>query len=93
MYYNMKQRSRLTESDIRRIVKETIETILNESRNNVRRIRITALANMGKNKELIMDRVLMLRHARNVGDEENVNNTVLGALKRNSNMIEFEFVE
>ena len=93
MYYNMKQRSRLTESDIRRIVKESIETILNESRNNVRRIRITALADMGKNKELIMDRVLMLRHARNVGDEENVNNTVLGALKRNSNMIEFEFVE
>ena len=88
-----KQLVRLTEQDLHKIVKESIETILGESRNNVRRIRITALADMGRNKELIMDRVLMLRHARNIGDEENVNNTVLGALRRNSNMIEFEFVE
>ena len=89
----MKKRIRLTESDLHRIIKESVQVILDENRNNVRRIRITALANMGKNKELIMDRVLMLRHARNVGDEENVNNTVLSALKRNSSMIEFEFVE
>ena len=88
-----KQVIRLTEQDLHKIVKESIRTILGENRNNVRRIRITALADMGRNKELIMDRVLMLRHARNVGDEENVNNTVLGALRRNSNMIEFEFVE
>ena len=89
----MKQRIRLTESDLHRIIKESVQVILDENRNNVRRIRITALANMGRNKELIMDRVLMLRHARNVGDEENVNNTVLSALKRNSSMIKFEFVE
>lgn len=89
----MKQRIRLTESDLHRIIKESVQVILDENRNNVRRIRITALANMGRNKELIMDKVLMLRHARNVGDEENVNNTVLSALKRNSSMIKFEFVE
>lgn len=89
----MKKRIRLTESDLHRIIKESVQVILDENRNNVRRIRITALANMGRNKELIMDRVLMLRHARNVGDEENVNNTVLSALKRNSSMIKFEFVE
>ncbi len=67
--------------------------LLIKHRKNVRRIKITVLADMGKNKELIMNRVLMLRHARNVGDEENVNNTVLGTLKRNGSIIKFEIVE
>lgn len=57
---------------------------------NVTKIRITRLSDMGKNKELIMDKVLKLRTARNVGDVESVNNTVLGALKRNSQYIQFE---
>ena len=47
---------------------------------------------MGRNKELIMNKLLMLRHARNVGDEENVNHTVLGALRRHGNYIQFEIV-
>lgn len=45
---------------------------------------------MGRNKELIMDKLLKLRKAREVGDVESVNNTVLGALKRNSQYIQFE---
>lgn len=60
---------------------------------NVTRIRITWLADMGRNKELFMDTVLMLRHARNVGDEESVNNTVLAALKRHPGRIKFEIID
>jgi hypothetical protein len=60
---------------------------------NVTRIKITWLADMGRSKELFMDTVLMLRHARNVGDEENVNNTVLAALKRHPSRIKFEIID
>lgn len=60
---------------------------------NVTRIKITWLADMGRNKELFMDTVLMLRHARNVGDEESVNNTVLAALKRHPGRIKFEIID
>ena len=60
---------------------------------NVTRIKITWLADMGRSKELFMDTVLMLRHARNVGDEENVNNTVLAALKRHPDRIKFEIID
>lgn len=35
----------------------------------------------------------MLRTARRVGDEEVVNNTVLGALKRHESIVKFEIVE
>ena len=82
----------LTEQHLHQIIKESIKCVVDENRKNVRRIRITALADMGRNKELFMSKVLMLRHARNVGDEENVNNTVLGALKRNGSRIKFEIV-
>lgn len=89
----MKQVIRLNESQLIRVVSEAVKRLLSEDvKKNVTRIRITGLADMGRNKELIMDKVLMLRHARNVGDEENVNNTVLGALKRNSNLIQFEII-
>lgn len=60
---------------------------------NVTQIKITWLADMGRNKELFMDTVLMLRHARNVGDEESVNNTVLAALKRHPGRIKFEIID
>ena len=84
-----------------RIVKEQLRESAESKRKetsprkkrNVTRIRITSLADMGRNKELIMDTLLMLRHARNVGDEENVNNTVLGALRRHPEYIEFEIVD
>ena len=60
---------------------------------NVTRIKITWLADMGRSKETFMDTVLMLRHARNVGDEESVNNTVLAALKRHPGRIKFEIID
>jgi len=88
-----KQAIRLNESQLRQVVSETVKRLLSEDvKKNVTRIRITGLADMGRNKELIMDKLLMLRHARNVGDEENVNNTVLGALRRYGNYIQFEII-
>ena len=63
------------------------------SKKNVTRIRITSLKDMGKNKDLFMDKCLKLRHARNVGDEENVNMTVLGALRRYKDCITFDIVQ
>lgn len=59
---------------------------------NVTRIRITWLADMGRNKEMIMNNLLRLRKARNVGDEEVVNNTVLSALRRYPSYIQFEVI-
>lgn len=89
----MKQVIRLNETQLRRVVSEAVKRLLSEDvKKNVTRIRITGLADMGRNKELIMDKLLMLRHARNVGDEENVNHTVLGALRRYGNYIQFEIV-
>lgn len=88
-----KQTIRLNESQLRQVVTEAVKRLLSEDvKKNVTRIRITGLADMGRNKELIMDKLLMLRHARNVGDEENVNHTVLGALRRYGNYIQFEII-
>ena len=82
---------RLTENDLHNIVKKCVMKTLSEAR-NVKRIRITWLADMGKTKEIFMNNVLHLRYARNVGDEENVNNYVLGTLKNYPSYIEFEVV-
>jgi hypothetical protein len=62
-------------------------------RRNVTRIRITSINIGDKAKEQFMDKTLLLRHARNVGDEENVNNTVLGRLRNYPSLITFETVE
>lgn len=56
---------------------------------NVKRIRITAVGIEGRGKEACFSNCLMLRHARNVGDEETVNMTVLGRLRRYPNWINF----
>lgn len=47
---------------------------------NKRTIKITKIADFGRNHEMYCDKVLMLRKARKVGDMEVVNNTVLGRL-------------
>lgn len=65
---------------------------ISESNRNVARIRITWLADMGRNKEMIMKNLLKLRKARNVGDEETVNNTVLSTLRRYPSYIQFEVI-
>ena len=41
--------------------------------------------------ERYMNETLLLRHARNVGDEENVNNYVLGQLNKHQAFREIEF--
>lgn len=53
-------------------------------RKNVTRIRLTGIFTdwQGKMRERWMDETLLLRTARKVGDEENVNNYVLGLLNR-----------
>lgn len=60
---------------------------------NTVRIKIIWLADMGRNKGQIMDSLLHLRHAREVGDEENINHSVLGVLRRFPNYIQFEIVK
>lgn len=60
---------------------------------NKRRIRITSITDKGRNHERFCNDVLMLRFARRAGDEEVVNNTVLGALKRHESIVKFEIVE
>lgn len=57
------------------------------------RIRITAIHTdwKGKMLERYMNETLLLRHARNVGDEENVNNYVLGQLNKHQESGEIEF--
>lgn len=82
---------RLTENDLHNIVKKCVMKTLSEAR-NVKRIRITWLADMGSSKEIFMDNVLHLRYARNVGDEENVNHYVLSRLKDFPSYIEFEII-
>ena len=62
-------------------------------RRNVTRIRITSLNIGDKVKEQFMDKNLLLRHARNVGDEENVNNVVLGRLRNYPSVVTFETIE
>lgn len=51
------------------------------ARTNKTRIRITEIQNHGIHHDMWCDRVLWLRKARQVGDEEVVNNTVLGKLR------------
>lgn len=59
------------------------------------RIKITAIkTDLGKSKEFIFNNVLMLRTARNVGDEETINHYVLGKLRRVAwDVIEFEQIQ
>ena len=82
---------RINENQLKQIVLESVKRIINENL-NVTRIRITWLADMGKNKEMIMNNLLRLRKARNVGDEETVKNTVLSALRRYPSYIQFEVI-
>ena len=50
---------------------------------NKTKIRITHILDHGRCHDMYCDKILMLRHARRAGDEEVVNNYVLGILKRN----------
>lgn len=63
---------------------------------NVTRVRITAInvSWQGKMLDRYMDQTLLLRTARRVGDEENVNNCVLGRLndRKRHGEIDFEKV-
>lgn len=60
---------------------------------NKRRIRITKIDDKGKNHNFFCENVLMLRTAKQVGDEEVINNTVLGNLLRWSRVVEFEVLK
>lgn len=62
---------------------------------NKTRIRLTAISIswQGKMRERYMDETLMLRTARKVGDEEIVNNYVLGQLNRHQEMGEISFIK
>ena len=60
---------------------------------NKRKIRITRIDDKGKNHKLFCEHVLMLRTAKQVGDEEVINNTVLGNLLRWFRVVEFEVVK
>lgn len=55
-----------------------------------RRIRITSIRDFGRNQDLWCRNCLLLRTARRVGDEEVVNNFVIGRLKEQN--VGFEFV-
>ncbi len=57
------------------------------------RIKIIKIQDHGKTHELWCDSFLMLRHARHKGDEEVVNNFVLGTLRRYAQMGAIEFTE
>lgn len=85
----------LNEKSISRIVSNVLNEILDNDKRNVTRIRITGLSGPcdGRHKDLFMGQNLLLRYARNIGDEENVNNTVLGRLRQYSNFIQFEIIE
>lgn len=60
---------------------------------NKTKIRITYIEDHGRNHDFWCDRCLMLRTARRVGDEEIVNNTVLGNLKRWNRVVGIEIVK
>ena len=64
-----------------------------EKRRNVTRVRITGIHTswQGRMRDRFMDETLLLRTARKVGDEENVNNYVLGVLKRYQDLGEISF--
>ena len=84
---------RVVENQLRESEDRKLKDSGPRKKRNVTRIKITWLADMGRSKEVFMDTVLMLRHARNVGDEESVNNTVLSALRRHPNRIKFEIID
>lgn len=62
---------------------------------NKTRIRITGIHTswQGKMRERFMDETLFLRTARKVGDEEVVNNFVLGQLRKHQQYGEISFDE
>lgn len=60
---------------------------------NKRKIEITRIKDHGRTHEFWCDKILMLRFARRVGDQEVINNTQLGALRRNQSEVEFKIVE
>lgn len=62
---------------------------------NKTRIRLTAINTslQGKMRERYMDEILLLRRARKVGDEEIVNNYVLGQLNRHQETGEISFIK
>lgn len=62
-------------------------------KSNKTQIEITMIQNHGRVHELWCKTVLMLRHARNVGDKETVNNYVLSKLRENKEFGEIDFVE
>lgn len=62
---------------------------------NKTRIKIVEIENHGRFHDMWCDRILWLRKARRVGDEEVVNNTVLGKLKeaQNQGHLQFEIID
>lgn len=62
---------------------------------NKTKIRIVEIENHGRCHDMWCDRILWLRKARQVGDEEVVNNTVLGKLKeaQNQGHLQFEIID
>lgn len=60
---------------------------------NKTRIKITYIKDMGRNHDQWCDTCLFLRTARKVGDEEVINNFVLGKLRNMSSYISFEIVK
>ena len=60
---------------------------------NKTKIKITYIKNHGRCHDLYCDTILGLRYARQVGDVEVVNNTVLGRLKRNDMDIKFDVLK
>lgn len=60
---------------------------------NKTQIELTAIENHGRVHELYCKTILMLRHARNVGDIEVVNNYVLGKLREHKSFGEMDFIE
>lgn len=60
---------------------------------NKTRIKITYIQVMGRNHNQWCDTCLLLRTARKVGDEEVINNFVLGKLRNMSSYISFDIVK
>lgn len=60
---------------------------------NVTTIKITFIKDHGRNHNWFCDNILMLRTARNVGDTENINNTVLSNLRRWTSNVSFEIIK
>lgn len=60
---------------------------------NKHKIIITYIKDHGKFHNQFCDSVLMLRHARKIGDIEIINNTVLSKLKNFESEIKFEILK